>query len=154
MPSAPPEEIVVLVVEDKMAMRKIIKSVLQQVGVKSILEAGDGLEALDMLRKRNKRHSGKGQPGADTSSAKRIDFLICDWGMPRMSGLELLKIVRQDANLKSLPFMMLTAQTDRAQILHAMELGVTDYIIKPFTTSVLEAKLRAILAGAKPPVSS
>ena len=121
----------VLVVEDQMAMRKIIKTVLQHIGVRVVLEAADGLEGLRILRDHNV--ASKGQ---------QIDYVICDWGLPKMDGLELLKNIRGDTALKEMPFMMLTAEKEVEQVRKAIELGVSDYIVKPFSHDFLEKTLR------------
>lgn len=145
MLEAKPSDLCVLVVEDQMAMRKIIKTVLQHMGVRMVLEAGDGLEALKLLRERNasgpdpmRNYSSKNQP---------VDYVICDWAMPKLNGLELLQRVRKEIALQDLPFMMLTAENDSEQIKKAIESGVSDYIVKPFSHSLLEKKIRA---GLKP----
>ena len=138
----------VLVVEDQMGMRKIIKTVLQQMGLKSVLEAQDGDEAWNMLSSRERTPSSTDVlSAAATSRAARfpIDLIISDWGMPGMTGLELLRAVRSDRRFQDIPFVMLTAENNRNDIVSAVEAGVTDYVVKPFTPNVLEAKLRSIL---------
>ena len=120
-----------------MAMRKIIKTVLQHIGVRIVLEAADGMEALKLLRDHNV--SSKGQV---------VDYVICDWGMPKMDGLELLKTIRQDNVLKDLPFLMLTAEKEIELVKKAIELGVSDYIVKPFSHDVLEKTLREELLSS------
>lgn len=140
-----PSNLVVLLVEDQMAMRKIIKTVLQHIGVKVVIEASDGLEAYQLLRQRNiSRQQPVPKSGFDPRSAK-IDFIIADWRMPKMTGLELLQEVRRDSRLCELPFMMLTAENDSQQIQEAIRLGVNDYIVKPFTSRTLESKLERLV---------
>lgn len=138
-----PADVCVLVVEDRMAMRKIVKNVLQGMGVKLVLEAADGLEAVNILRQHNSK------PGTTTRDNKPVEFIICDWSMPKLSGIELLKIVRKEKALSHLPFIMLTAEGGRDEIVQAIESGVTDYVVKPFTAAVLEAKLSALLGLKK-----
>ncbi len=121
----------ILVVDDFSTMRRIIKNLLHDLGYQNVSEADDGNTALPMLR------SGK------------FDFLITDWNMPGMPGLELLKIVRADAGLSKLPVLMLTAEAKREQIIEAAQAGVSGYVIKPFTAVTLKEKIDKILA-AKP----
>jgi two-component system chemotaxis response regulator CheY len=116
-----------LVVDDYSTMRRIVKNLLHDLGYPNVGEADDGNTALPMLR------TGK------------YDFLITDWNMPGMQGLDLLKAVRADESLKSLPVLMLTAESKREQIVEAAQAGVNGYVIKPFTAEVLKAKLDKIL---------
>ena len=119
----------ILVVDDFSTMRRIIKNLLHDLGYQNVSEADDGNTALPMLR------SGK------------FDFLITDWNMPGMPGLELLKIVRADAALSKLPVLMLTAEAKREQIIEAAQAGVNGYVIKPFTAVTLKEKIDKILAS-------
>lgn len=119
----------ILVVDDFSTMRRIIKNLLHDLGYQNVSEADDGNTALPMLR------SGK------------FDFLITDWNMPGMPGLELLKIVRADATLSKLPVLMLTAEAKREQIIEAAQAGVNGYVIKPFTAVTLKEKIDKILAS-------
>jgi two-component system, chemotaxis family, chemotaxis protein CheY len=119
-----------LVVDDFSTMRRIIKNVLHDLGYQNVAEADDGTTALPMLK------------------AGDVDFLITDWNMPGMAGLDLLKAVRSDPNLAKLPVLMLTAEAKREQIVEAAQAGVSGYVIKPFTTETLKEKLDKILAAA------
>ena len=119
-----------LVVDDFSTMRRIIKNLLHDLGYQNVAEADDGKTALPILQ------------------AGDIDFLITDWNMPVMQGLELLKAVRADAKLAKLPVLMLTAEAKREQIIEAAQAGVNGYVIKPFTAETLKEKLDKILAGA------
>jgi two-component system chemotaxis response regulator CheY len=119
----------ILVVDDFSTMRRIIKNLLHDLGYQNVSEADDGNTALPMLR------TGK------------FDFLITDWNMPGMPGLELLKIVRADAALSKLPVLMLTAEAKREQIIEAAQAGVNGYVIKPFTAVTLKEKIDKILAS-------
>src|SRR5262249_11151146 len=121
-----------LVVDDFSTMRRIVKNLLQELGYQNIQEADDGSTALPMLK------------------AGRFDFLITDWNMPNMPGLELLKAVRADAKLAQLPVLMVTAEAKREQIVEAAQAGVSGYIIKPFTAQVLSEKLAKILQARTP----
>jgi len=121
-----------LVVDDFSTMRRIIKNVLHDLGYQNVIEADDGKAALSLLQ------------------AGGIDFLITDWNMPNMAGLELLKIVRADAKLAKLPVLMLTAEAKREQIVEAAQAGVSGYVIKPFNAETLKEKIDKILgAGEK-----
>ena len=119
-----------LVVDDFSTMRRIVKNLLHDLGYPNVTEADDGKTALPML-----------QAGA-------FDFLISDWNMPGMSGLDLVKAVRSDAKLAKLPVLMLTAEAKREQIIEAAQAGVNGYVIKPFTAETLKEKLDKILAAA------
>jgi two-component system chemotaxis response regulator CheY len=120
-----------LVVDDFSTMRRIIKNLLHDLGYANVTEADDGNTALPILQ------------------AGGIDFLITDWNMPGMPGLDLLKAVRADANLKAMPVLMLTAEAKREQIVEAAQAGVNGYVIKPFTAVTLKEKLDKILDAKK-----
>ena len=119
-----------LVVDDYLSMRRMVKSVLNDLGYSNVTEADDGSTALPLLR------------------AGEFDFLITDWNMPGMPGLDLLKAVRANARLAKLPVLMVTAEAKREQIVEAVQAGVNGYIIKPFTAEVLKEKLAKILNTA------
>lgn len=116
----------ILVVDDFSTMRRIIKNLLNDLGFMNIVEADDGNTALPVLKKGG------------------IDFLITDWNMPGMTGIELLKQVRADDKLGSLPVLMVTAEQKREQIVEAAEAGVNGYIVKPFTAQTLKEKMGKI----------
>jgi two-component system, chemotaxis family, chemotaxis protein CheY len=116
-----------LVVDDFSTMRRIVKNLLQELGYQNVQEADDGNTALPMLKTGN------------------FDFVITDWNMPQMPGLDLLKAVRADAALKHLPVLMVTAEAKREQIVEAAQAGVSGYVIKPFTAQTLSEKLTKIL---------
>lgn len=116
----------ILVVDDFSTMRRIVRNLLRDLGFTNIEEADDGNTALPMLR------NGK------------FDFLVTDWNMPGMSGMELLKAIRADENLKSLPILMVTAEAKRDQIVAAAQAGVNGYVVKPFTAAVLKDKIEKI----------
>ena len=118
-----------LVVDDFSTMRRIIKNLLNDLGYQNVTEADDGKTALPIL-----------QQGG-------IDFLITDWNMPGMPGLDLLKAVRADAKLAKMPVLMLTAEAKREQIIEAAQAGVSGYVIKPFTAETLKEKLDKILTA-------
>ncbi len=116
----------ILIVDDFSTMRRIIKNLLRDLGFTNTHEADDGSTALPMLR------SGD------------FDFLVTDWNMPGMSGIELLKEVRADGKLASLPVLMVTAEAKRDQIIEAAQAGVNGYVVKPFTAQVLKEKIDKI----------
>ena len=116
----------ILVVDDFSTMRRIIKNLLRDLGFTNTDEADDGNTALPMLK------TGK------------YDFLVTDWNMPGMTGIELLKTVRADDELKSLPVLMVTAEAKRDQIVAAAQAGVNGYVVKPFTAAVLKEKIEKI----------
>src|SRR5689334_4704246 len=116
-----------LVVDDFSTMRRIIKNFLNDLGYTSIAEADDGKTALPVLK------SGD------------VDFLITDWNMPGMPGLELLREVRGDPATKKLPVLMVTAEAKREQIVEAAQAGVNGYVVKPFTAQTLKEKIDKIL---------
>ncbi|MEY4194325.1 MAG: hypothetical protein RLZZ226_693 [Pseudomonadota bacterium] len=116
----------ILIVDDFSTMRRIIKNLLRELGFNNTIEADDGQTALPKLR------------------TGGVDFLITDWNMPGMSGIELLRTIRADANLKGLPVLMVTAEAKREQIVEAAQAGVNGYVIKPFTAATLEEKINKI----------
>jgi len=119
-----------LVVDDFSTMRRIIKNLLHDLGYMHVTEADDGQTAWPLL------------------VSGGFDFLITDWNMPGMPGLELLKAVRADETLKRLPVMMLTAEAKREQIVEAVQAGVSGYVIKPFTAITLKEKIEKILGNS------
>lgn len=123
------KNISILVVEDNNTMRRIVRNLLAQLGFNNIQEAIDGTDALAKLRE------------------KKIDFIISDWNMQPMTGLELLKQVRADAKLKATPFIMVTAESKTDNIIVAKQNGVSNYIVKPFSADTLKAKMTTILGA-------
>jgi two-component system, chemotaxis family, chemotaxis protein CheY len=119
----------ILVVDDFSTMRRIVKNILKQLGYENILEADDGSNALNVLQ------------------SEKIDLIISDWNMPQMSGIELLKTVRTTENLKDIPFLMVTAEGQKENILEAVKNRVSNYIVKPFTPETLMEKLQKIFEG-------
>ena len=117
----------VLVVDDFATMRRIVKGVLKQLGFVNIVEAEDGSIALDTLKK------------------EEIGLIVSDWNMPNMTGLDLLKAVRGEDGLKGIPFIMVTAEGLKENVLEAVKVGVTNYIVKPFTPEAFSEKIQAAL---------
>ena len=118
----------VLIVDDFSTMLRILKNMLKQIGFSDISEADDGTSALELLK------------------AQEIDLIVCDWNMPQMSGFDLLKEVRSDPDLKDTPFVMVTAEAQRENVIDAVEAGVSNYIVKPFTVDQISEKLEKIFA--------
>lgn len=116
----------ILIVDDFSTMRRIIKNLLRDLGFTNTVEADDGTTALPIL-----------QTGT-------IDFLVTDWNMPGMTGIELLRSVRADEKLKTIPVLMVTAEAKRDQIISAAQAGVNGYVVKPFTAVALKEKIEKI----------
>ncbi|GAA0815684.1 chemotaxis response regulator CheY [Colwellia sp. D2M02] len=116
----------VLVVDDFSTMRRIVKNLLRDLGFTNIQEADDGSTALPMLQ------------GGD------FDFVVTDWNMPGMQGIDLLKAIRADASLSHIPVLLITAEAKKEQIVMAAQAGVNGYIVKPFTAATLKTKLDKI----------
>lgn len=121
------KNIKILIVDDFATMRKVIRNILKQLSYENIVEAEDGMVALKVLK------------------SQKIDFVICDWNMPNMTGLELLKAVRADSDLSATPFLMVTAEALQENVVAAVKAGVSNYIVKPFTAEILNEKISKIL---------
>jgi len=119
----------VLIVDDFATMRRILKNILKQIGFKNISEAENGKAALKELK------------------SEKFDLVLCDWNMPEMPGIELLNQVRSDEQLKGIPFVMVTAEAKKENILEAVKAGVSSYIVKPFTAETVSEKLKKIFAA-------
>jgi len=115
-----------LVVNDFSTMRRIVRNLLKELGFQNVDEAEDGVAALSKLR------------------GSQFDFVVSDWNMPNMTGIDLLKEIRADANLKHLPVLMVTAEAKKENIVSAAQAGANGYIVKPFTAATLEEKLNKI----------
>lgn len=119
----------ILIVDDFSTMRRIIKNLLRDLGYNNTHEADDGNTALPMLKNGD------------------YQFVVTDWNMPGMQGIDLLKAIRLDDKLKHLPVLMVTAEAKREQIIEAAQAGVNGYVIKPFTAETLKEKLDKILGA-------
>lgn len=115
-----------LVVDDFSTMRRIVRNLLKELGFVNVQEAEDGVDAL------NKLHSVE------------FDFVVSDWNMPNMTGIELLRAIRADEKLKHLPVLMVTAEAKRENIIEAAQAGASGYVVKPFTAATLDEKLKKI----------
>lgn len=116
----------ILVVDDFPTMRRIVKNLLKDLGFENVDEAEDGVMGLEKLRNNH------------------FDFVLSDWNMPNMDGLTMLKEIRADANLASLPVLMVTAEAKKENIIAAAQAGASGYVVKPFTAATLEEKLNKI----------
>jgi two-component system chemotaxis response regulator CheY len=121
------KDMTVLVVDDFSTMRRIVRNILRDLEFKNILEAENGSSALDIL------------------NSQEVDLVVSDWNMPKMTGLELLKSVRATGRLKNIPFLMVTAEAQKENIVEAVKAKVSNYIVKPFTAATMAEKLAKIL---------
>lgn len=121
------KDLTALVVDDFSTMRRIVKNILRDLEFKNILEAEDGMAAVSVLK------------------AQKVDVIVSDWNMPKMTGLELLKYVRSDNTLKDMPFLMITAESQKENVVEAVKARVSNYIVKPFTAATLGEKLAKII---------
>lgn len=118
-----------LVVDDFSTMRRIVRNLLKELGFVNVQEAEDGVDALNKLR------------------GESFDFVVSDWNMPNMTGIDLLRAIRADANLKHLPVLMVTAEAKKENIIMAAQAGASGYVVKPFTAATLDEKLKKIFAA-------
>ncbi|MBX3664145.1 MAG: chemotaxis response regulator CheY [Burkholderiales bacterium] len=126
-----------LVVDDFSTMRRIVRNLLKELGFTNVDEAEDGVVALGKLK------------------SEKFDFVVSDWNMPNMTGIDLLRNIRTDAALKHLPVLMVTAEAKKENIIEAAKAGASGYVVKPFTAATLDEKLGKIFkametAGANP----
>jgi two-component system chemotaxis response regulator CheY len=119
-------EMKILVVDDMSTMRRIVKNIFRQLGFSHVEEAENGKDALDKLK------------------AGKFDLVVSDWNMPVMPGIELLRNIRADAGLKHIPVLMVTAEAQQANLVEAIQAGVSNYIVKPFTAETIKEKLDKI----------
>ena len=119
----------ILIVDDITMMRRILRYTLKQIGLTNIIEADDGKSAIKALKR------------------EKVDIIVCDWNMPEMKGIDVLNKVRSDNEFKDIPFIMVTVKDNKKDIEEAVKLGVTDYILKPFTVNTFSKKLEKILDG-------
>jgi len=110
----------VLVVDDFATMRKIVKNVLKQISIENVVEAENGKHALNVLK------------------SEEVDLIISDWMMPEMTGIEFLKVCKEDETKKKIPFIMVTAEGQKDSVMEAIKSGVDNYIVKPFTPDKLK----------------
>lgn len=118
----------ILIVDDFATMRRIVRNILKQLGYTNAEDADDGTSALALLK------------------SEKFDFVITDWNMPKMTGLDLLKSIRSDPNLKDIPVLMVTAEALQENIVAAAKAGVNDYVVKPFDAQTLKGKIDKIFS--------
>lgn len=116
----------VLVVDDFSTMRRIVKNILRQLGFNNVVEADDGTTAWDIINK------------------EKIEFIVSDWNMPQMTGIELLRKVRSSEGYSEIPFLMVTAEAQQENIIEAVQAKVSNYIVKPFTAETMKQKIDKI----------
>ncbi len=119
----------ILIVDDSITIRRIISTALKTVGYSETVEAANGKEALAKLENGN------------------VDFIITDWNMPEMTGIEFIRSVRSDGKNAKLPVLMVTTNAAKDDIVEALRAGVTNYVVKPFTPDTMKEKIEAVLAG-------
>jgi two-component system chemotaxis response regulator CheY len=124
----------ILLVDDFEMIRSLLKQALKQLGYTDLTEAVDGLDAFEKITKAKE----SGQP---------FDLVFLDWNMPKMTGIEVVQKCKADANLKSLPFIMITAEREQKSVVTALKAGVSDYVIKPFSPRQLASKIERILTS-------
>ncbi|MBC7196499.1 MAG: response regulator [Deferribacterales bacterium] len=117
----------IITVDDSSTMRRIIKNTLMKIGFSNILEAANGIEALEVLAK------------------NKVDLIITDWNMPEMDGLTFIKALRAKSEYKEIPILMVTTEAAKEDILTALRSGVNNYIVKPFTPETLQEKVFKLL---------
>lgn len=116
----------VLIVDDFSTMRRIVRNILRQIGLNNVVEADDGTTAWDIINR------------------EKIDFIVSDWNMPKMTGIELLRKVRGSEQYADTPFLMVTAEAQQENIIEAVQAKVSNYIVKPFTADTLQQKIDKI----------
>ncbi|MCO4792283.1 MAG: response regulator [Bacteriovoracaceae bacterium] len=121
----------ILVVDDMTTMRKIVKNMLKKMGFTNLSEADDGATAWPMIEEA----MAAGEP---------YEFIVSDWNMPQMQGIDLLRKLRADARYKALPFLMVTAETEQSNVVVAVKEGVSNFVVKPFSEQVLKEKISKI----------
>ncbi|CUS37665.1 chemotaxis regulator transmitting signal to flagellar motor component [Candidatus Nitrospira nitrosa] len=124
MPADPSMKI--LIVDDMVTMRRIVKNVLKQLGFSNIDEAENGQDGLQKLK------------------SSKYDFVVSDWNMPVMTGIDMLRAIRADEQLKAIPVLMVTAEAQQKNLVEAVQAGVSNYIVKPFTAETMQEKLAKI----------
>lgn len=129
MPSA--QNMLVLLVDDQRSMRELARFALEQIGIKKVTEAKNGNQALEKMQ------------------AQKFDLVISDWNMDGMDGLDLLKVIRADPLQKKTPFIMATGEQSKEQVQQAIQAGVNNYIVKPFSAKAMKDKIEAVVGALK-----
>lgn len=126
-----PAETRFLIVDDTKTIRSLLREVLKNLGYNQINEAEDGNQALEMMKK-------------EADSDNPYTFIICDWNMPGLTGIELLEIRNADERFKKVPFLMVTIESEREYVLKAVAMGVSDFVVKPFSEATVRSKMESI----------
>ena len=126
-----PLEDTIFVIDDSMGVRALVRRQLEGLGYKNIIDAENGKDALGKIE-------------AHYASKKTVGLIICDWNMPEMNGIELLLRLKNNPDLKSIPFLMVTSESETENVVKAIVLGVSDFIVKPFDEALMSEKLKAI----------
>lgn len=127
-----PKDIKILIVDDMMTMRKLVAKSLTEMGFTNLTDADNGESALEKIK----------LVGSD-----QFKLIVSDWNMPKLTGIELLKTVRNMQDYRNVPFVLLTAESEKTQVIQAIQARVSGYVTKPFTTAILEEKLKAVYAA-------
>ena len=120
-----------LIAEDTKTVRALLRDILQNLGYKQILEAEDGDQALKMMKEAAEQNDPFG-------------FIIADWNMPGLTGIELLEVRNTDKRFRDIPFLMVTIESERDYVLKAVAMGVSDFVVKPFSESTIKTKIESI----------
>lgn len=125
-----PAETKFLIVDDMPSLREVLKALLKKNGFNQITEANDGQEAYQMMV-------------AAKAAGKQYDVIICDWNMPNMNGMEFMKVIKAVDTWKSIPFILLTTESEKAKVMEAIVAGATNYMVKPVQEATVMEKLKA-----------
>ena len=123
-----PKDTTILVVDDLESIRELMVAYLSRLGYKDVLEASDGQQAFEIIN-------------ASRVAGKNIKLIISDWNMPKLNGIELLKLIRADNEWKSLPFLLMTTESEKPKVVEAIKSGVTNYMVKPINEATFQEKL-------------
>lgn len=121
----------ILIVDDCQSMRSTVRAILKDIGYQNISESADGVQALAKLKQ------------------EKFDLLITDWNMPNLDGLSLIRLIKSDEALKDVMILMVTTESEEDHVVDAVKVGVSDYILKPFTTDLLQKKIAALMPPVK-----
>lgn len=126
------KNIKILVCDDMVMIRSVVRKALAEVGYKNIVEAADGKEAMELITENQKNNS-------------QFDIVFMDWNMPNMNGIEVVQTCKQNPHLAQIPFIMISAERDHKNIVQALNSGVEDYIMKPFSPAILSRKITKVI---------
>lgn len=126
-----PKEAKILIVDDMTSIRDLVRISLNKLGYENVSEAQDGAQALELIKNQQKL-------------GRQYDLVLCDWNMPKMMGIDLLKTVRRNPEWEFLPFILITTESEKTNILEAIASGVSDYVVKPFSVTILQNKIASV----------